>query len=425
MNVNTSSTIRPKQYLGIENTINFESLIYYIHNRIDKLKTAYIDNEPKHFTKLNRKIVKKTQYTKETIIKTKSISSSFFKVSIEDVLKKLEEILAALNSYEKALKMAEIFLNQPLPWPDKLTWLGRDLLWYLKKQDLKQVELPLTEYDRSEHCKLINIYISLKSDISNGRQSEILYEQIRAIKERAQKLKNNHPILIRNIDKLLFLHDENKKFNEDITSSLIKDMHTYEDNNAKLNLETTVGSGQKEKNSFQITIGKGTSIVLGEGSDLKINGIPAVQLGRRILIAATNLIRMLNQESHCPELTLGLSAACEEIIFASFFEDDNFIIEKNELSRQKAAHLASNLTNTLLSPTGVEFLKKEAVAAYLLRPLLRYAQAGIPFTPENMEPIQIFVHENPLSDEEILFQKAFREELENIKNLLKHSRKIS
>src|SRR5438105_4517266 len=110
--MNAADNILNRQYLGLEGTTNFKHRIVMVNNYLINLKSCFEKKDRLLIRQAHYEAFADIQKARDTVLKTYGVSSSFFNVKPEFVVKKLEEILAVLNhpsaAYQQRLLQKEI-----------------------------------------------------------------------------------------------------------------------------------------------------------------------------------------------------------------------------------------------------------------------------------------------------------------------------
>lgn len=347
------------------------------HMRVEASLNEFIPSVGRSLTRLKNACA--DQESQETIKKLHSIALLKIRY-IQERINPSEEVRIKLN------EIAAVLESSGLEFPQELILMKEALMACAPKQE----SYSSSSKENLEFNDLINQFRALKQAPPNGT-AEVPLSFFFKLQERAHKLER-HPLLLKKINDLV---------NNHLISLLITEIPKT---------DFTTPSNiilMKENGFFQMIVDMGLSIVL-ENDELKINDIPAFYHHTTLLFSALNLIKMLQlfQGLESPCLLLGLTAARQEFILASCLED-------KVIDRWEAARLASNLAYIILSPEGIEFLKKDTIADSMLNQLVDYTKKGS-LSPFDIKSPDIFVNQLPKTEEEGQFQQFFLNNLTNI-----------
>lgn len=434
-----------------QKTPNLKTLIYNVNQRINKLEHTYTNPKDNYeIGQITSEVMTKISDAKDAIIKTNGLSSKFFKVNSEQVMKKLEEIQGILDSspagqlhavqqilnhiefgkdvkrMEESLRQGEKLLTTKMEFPEVLTQMKSELLSYIHENDFDLVGPSLSINDEYEFNNFIPYksysYSTLRRAISQychhvnqGKLDQISpleFENLQGVLGETQE-NLNKTLSKTNIQAASELNQNllatNKKFKEDINKSMTPDMIFLRENHQhKFINKTALISG---KDGFYVT-DNGLSIVLDSNNQMKINDTAASRHSGKLLNAAKKFVKILRLVSQNPDpeprQLLALKATRQEFLLASKAET-----KKEVLIRLEAAEFASNLTAAMLSPEGYQFLNKEhTFADKLVEALTDYAKTGIQqLIPKDMN--------NTFRLEVGQFPEKFKDDLSKICDFLK------
>lgn len=339
-----------------QETPNLKTLIFNVNLRINKLEHTYTNPKDKYeIGQITSEVMAKISDAKKGIEKTNGLSSKFFKVRSEVVMKTLEEIQGILDSspagqlhalqqildgadyklMHEQLDQQETYLKTEMVFPQALTQMKSDLLSYLHENDFDLVGTNLSLNDEYEFNKFIPYnscsYTTLRRAISQychhveqGKLDKIVPQEF----EKLQKLLGETQ---ENINKTLSQENKqaaselnqsllqaNKKLKEDIQKNMAPDMIFLRDIHQK-DKEIKKTSLIFGREGFSITDG-GFSIVIDPNNQLKINRVPASQHGGKLLDAAKKFVYMIRRVDQMPDESfelLALKAARQEFLLAS------------------------------------------------------------------------------------------------------------